>query len=43
MQTEEVILNRVLCSFGLAACALRAVLRVQKIGIDAVVDMEPHG
>src|SRR6266705_2062464 len=26
--------------FGLAASALRAVLRVQKIGIDAVVDME---
>src|SRR5947209_4892327 len=26
--------------FGLATCALRAVLRVRKIGIDAVVDME---
>src|SRR6266478_1652465 len=26
--------------FGLAASALRAVLRVRKIGIDAVVDME---
>jgi len=40
---REVILNSVLSSFGLAACALRAVLRVQKIGIDAVVDMEHHG
>src|SRR5213593_693857 len=26
--------------FGLATCALRAVLRVRKIGIDAIVDME---
>ena len=28
--------------FGLATGALRAVLRVRKIGIDAVVDMESY-
>jgi hypothetical protein len=37
---REVILNSVLCSFGLAASALRAALRVRQIGIDALIDKE---
>src|SRR6266567_1731180 len=37
---ENVITIATRSLFGLAASALRAVLRVRKIGIDAVVDME---
>jgi ADP-heptose:LPS heptosyltransferase len=37
---ENVITIATKSLFGLAASALRAVLRVRKIGIDAVVDME---
>ena len=33
-------MNSVLCSFGLAASALRAALRVRQIGIDALIDKE---